>query len=144
LIIIEFKLKPVDSIPEYLNVYCGFTKDNHDHLPIIWRNTYRSSYAGWASWFYKYGMVNFYHLYNELIEDNNYNRFIDEFLRVYYHEYLHLFFYYRLRKVFFLSKYRDVSANEQVINNLAILIYKSEVHFGNHWAYELFEDVLNV
>jgi len=139
----EFELKPVDSIPEYLDVYCGFNGD-HEHLPIIWRYTNRSSYSGWADWEKKYGMVNFYYLYHSFIENQNVNNFIKEFLRIYYHEFIHLFFNFKSGKIYFKGKLRKLESNEKVIDLLAKILYRTEItHSENYWAYEIFEDELN-
>jgi len=140
----EFELRPVDEIPQYLNVYCGFTKDNHDHLPIIWRYTFRSSYCGWADWGKKYGMVNFYHLYNSYLQSKNYDWFIDEFLRIYYHEFIHLYFKFRLGNIYYKGKIRNLSENEDVIDAIAKELYTSEYcYVKNYWADEIFRDELD-
>ncbi len=60
----EFILKPVKEKKEYIKVNLGFTLDNHDHLPIIWRNSERSFYGGFAYWDSKVCIVNFHVLYN--------------------------------------------------------------------------------
>ena len=132
----KFELTPVKEIPEYISVYCDFDKGNHDHLPIIWRCTFRTAYAGWASWGWKYGMVNLYRLGQEFNNNNNYVHLINDFLRIYYHEFLHLFFRFRLRTVLFKGKMRDVSSNEDVIDLLARLLTKCDLelyHWGGNW-----------
>ncbi|MBA7490172.1 hypothetical protein ES702_00707 [subsurface metagenome] len=134
----KFKLIPVDSIPEYVNVYCCFNGD-HEHLPIIWRNTYRSSYSGWADWGKKYAMVNFYHMYEQYITTNNFNRLIDEFLRVYYHEFIHLFFHFKSDRVYFKGKLRNLHQNEKIVDKLAILLYINEIRHIDNWADEIFK-----
>jgi len=137
----KFKLIPVESIPEYVNVYCGFD-GSHEHLPIIWRNTFRSSYSGWADWGKKYCMVNFYHMYNKYIDNNRFDLFIDDFLRIFYHEFIHLFFHFRAIMVFFKGKLRKLHENEDIIDKLAILLYINEIkHIGN-WADDLFRGEL--
>ena len=139
----EFNLIPVNTIPEYLDVYCGFNGD-HEHLPIIWRNTYRSKYAGWASWGRKYGMVNFYHLYHELISKKQIYKFIREFLRIYYHEFMHLFFYYKLGEIYFKGKMRKLHQNEKIIDLLAILLFTEEISHVGNWGNAIFEGEFNV
>lgn len=134
----EFKLIPVDSIPEYVNVYCGFTSENHEHLPIIWRCTNRSSHSGWADWGKKYAMVNFYYMYEHYVNTNDFNRFIDDFLRIYYHEFIHLYFNFKSDMVYFKGKLRKLHQNEEVIDKLAILLYINEIKNVDNWADELF------
>jgi len=135
----EFKLIPIDAIPEYVNVYCGFNGD-HEHLHIIWRCTNKSSYSGWADWGLKYAMVNFYHMYDHYVNTNDFNRFIDNFLRIFYHEFMHLFFNFKSGMIYFKGKLRKLHQNEDVIDKLAILLYICEIkHIGN-WADELFRD----
>lgn len=143
--LMKFELIPVDKIPEYISVYCDFDKGNHDHLPIIWRCSFRTMYAGWASWGWKYGMVNVYRLGDNFKHHNDYKHLVDDFLRVYYHEMLHLIFKFRLGKVFFKGKKRELSSNEKIIDLLARLLSMSEMllyPYSENWVNEmLWEDV---
>ncbi len=141
----KFELIPVDKMPEYISVYCDFDKGNHDHLPIIWRCTFRTAYAGWASWGWKYGMVNLYRLGVEFRESNDYRHLVFDFLRIYYHEFLHLYFRFKLGKVLFKGKLKDVSSNEDVIDALAIGITLNDLqlyHYSENWVNKmLWEDI---
>ncbi len=144
----RFKLIPVKEKPEYIKVNLGFMEDNHDHLPIIWRNTYRTGYGGFAYYAYKVGMVNLHAVYenylywlDEVLKKGGLKKivfdimFIKEFLRIYYHEFLHLFFKFRAEEL--RDKKGYFYNNEEYIDALAMELV--EIDFINDWSYEIFD-----
>ncbi len=142
----EFILKPVKEKKEYIKVNLGFTLDNHDHLPIIWRNSDRSFYGGFAYWDSKVCIVNFHVLYNcflyflEKVIDREFvfeNAFLFEFYRLYYHEFLHLFFKFRANEL--KDEKGMFYRNEEYIDSLAKILSWMEMDDSDNWGYKIFE-----
>lgn len=73
----------------------------HKHFPMLWRiNPNRRVMShGWADYEYKFCQVNIFEVFDMCIEEKvSYEGFIIYILEIYFHEFMHLFFHFRLEK----------------------------------------------
>jgi len=90
-------------IPKHKQEYIKVRPESnrHKHLPMLWRinPNHRCSIHGWADWEYKYSQVNIFEIFMLCIEEDlDYAQFIYYILEIYFHEFMHLFFHFRLEK----------------------------------------------